>query len=75
MLALKRTGERPLLRTLVDRADSAQLREVAHYVIRKLVEGGLDPHLAPVLDTLDGFAADTVVPLTAKQALDALDKL
>ena len=75
LLALGRTGMGPLLQELVTRSDSVQLRDGAHHVIRKLVERGHDPYLAPVLDALDGPAAEDAVPPAATRALDALDKL
>ena len=65
----------PLLKELIVRSDSVQLRDGAHLVVRKMVRRGHDPYLAPVLDALDGPAAqDSVIPAAA-HALDALDKL
>jgi hypothetical protein len=75
LISLGRTGMRPLLEELVVRSDSVQLRDGAHHVIRELVKRGREPNLAPILDALDGPAAEDSVPPAATRALYELDKL
>ena len=74
LIVLGRTGLVPLLEELISRSDSFQLREGAHLVIRKLVEQGRYPYLEPVLDALNGPAAEDCLPPAASRALSALDK-
>ena len=75
LLAAGRAGLEPLLQKLIVRSNSVWLRDGAHHVIRALVKRGHDPYLAPMLDALDGPAAEDAVPFAAVQALAALDKL
>lgn len=74
LIVLGRAGLVPLLEELIRRSDSFQLREGAHLVIRKLVEQGNYAYLAPILDALDGPAAEDALPPAASRALDALDE-
>lgn len=75
LIVLGRSGLVPLLEELISRSGSFQLREGSHLVIRKLVEQGRYPYLVPVLDALDGPAAEDALPPAASRALDALRKL
>lgn len=72
LISLGRDGLAPLLRALVQRSDSAVLREGAHHVLRMLAGDGLYAEVAPVLDALEDIEPSLEVPLAAHAALDAL---
>ena len=69
LLGLGRAAMEPLLQELARRGSDLQLREGAHHVIREMVRRGRDPYLNPVLDALDGPAAEDTVPPAAMSAL------
>lgn len=74
LISLGRDGLAPLLETLVQRSDSAVLREGAHHVLRMLNEGDLRPQIAPVLAALEDVEPIVEVPVAAHAALEALGK-
>jgi hypothetical protein len=60
------------MQALVERPESAWLREGAHHVLRVLVGRGLDVHIVPVLRVLEDIEPVLEVPRAAKIALDEL---
>jgi HEAT repeat protein len=72
LIALGRTGLVPLLNALIQRSDSAWLREGAHHVLRILAGRGLYAQVAPVLTALEDIEPAVQVPPAARAALDAL---
>jgi HEAT repeat protein len=72
LISLGRDGLAPLLATLVQRSDSAVLREGAHHVLRMLNQGDLHTQIGPVLAALEDIQPILEVPVAAHAALDAL---
>jgi HEAT repeat protein len=74
LIGLGRAGLEPLLRALVDRPESFNLREGAHHVIHDLHHrgGSLAPVLEPVLAALEGTEPSLAAPWEAERALEAL---
>jgi HEAT repeat protein len=62
----------PLLRRLVDQADSLYVCEGAHHVLHELAVGPWRRILYPVLTALEGSAPEDVVPVVAGEALEEL---
>jgi len=69
---LGRDGLVPLMEALVERPESAWLREGAHHVLRVLVGRGLDVHIVPVLKALEAIEPVLDVPRVARIALGQL---
>jgi HEAT repeat protein len=67
-------GLKPLFEALIQRADSAFLREGAHHVLHDLAKGELRPYLAPVLIALEDFEPTVQVPRAALHAMETLEK-
>jgi HEAT repeat protein len=65
-------GLGPLLRALIEHADSVSLRQSAHHVLSTLSRRGLREVLRPVLAALEGLEPSLQVPLAAEDARDAL---
>ena len=74
LIALERDGLVPLLNALIQRSDSAWLREGAHHVLRILAGRGLYAQVAPVLTALEYIEPAVQVPPAARAALDALSR-
>jgi HEAT repeat protein len=74
LIALERNGVVPLLNALIQRSDSAWLREGAHHVLRILAGRGLNAQVAPVLTALEDIEPAVEVPPAAWAALDALSR-
>jgi HEAT repeat protein len=72
LISMGRDALAPLLEALVQRSDSAVLREGAHHVLRMLNENGLHAQLVPVLAALEDVEPIVQVPVAAHTALDAL---
>jgi HEAT repeat protein len=72
LISLGQDGLAPILEALVQRSDSAVLREGAHHVLRMLNEGDLHAQLAPVLAALEDIEPIVEVPVAAHAALDVL---
>lgn len=72
LIALGYEGLRPLLQALVDRPESAWLRQGAHHVLRILAEEGLHDHVTSVLKALEDIEPAIEVIQPAKAALDEL---
>lgn len=72
LISLGRDGLAPLLKALVQRSDSAVLREGAHHVLRMLNEGDLHAQMEPVLAALEDIEPIVEVPVAAHAALYAL---
>ncbi len=72
LIAMGRGGLVPLLNALIQRSDSAWLREGAHHVLRTLAGRGLYTYVAPVLTALEDMEPAVQVPPAARAALDAL---
>jgi HEAT repeat protein len=74
LIALGRNGLVPLLNALIQRSNSAWLREGAHHVLRILAGQGLYAQVAPVLTALEDIEPAVQVPPAARTALDALSR-
>ena len=79
LIAIGRYSLVPLLQALVDRAESARLREGAHHVIHDLVSRNLlDPfsktQIIPVLTALNDSEPAVEVPVAAERALQAINQ-
>jgi HEAT repeat protein len=74
LIALGRDGLAPLLGALIQRSDSAWLREGAHHVLRILVGRGLYAQVAPVLTALEDVEPAVQVPPACDAALGALSR-
>ncbi|MBN2463041.1 MAG: HEAT repeat domain-containing protein [Dehalococcoidia bacterium] len=59
----------PVLKALIERADSTWMREGAHHVLHDLAQGELKEVLRPVLAALEDVDSSVEVPLVAKTAL------
>ncbi len=75
LIALGRSGLGPLLNALIQRSNSAWLREGAHHVLRILAGRGLYAQVAPVLTALEDIEPAVQVPPAARAALDALSQM
>ena len=75
LIALGRNGLVPLLEALIQRSNSAWLREGAHHVLRILAGRGLYVYVAPVLTALEDVEPAVQVPPAARAALDALSRM
>jgi HEAT repeat protein len=62
----------PVLKALIERADSTWMREGAHHVLHDLAQGELKEVLRPVLAALEDVDSPVEVPLVAQAALNAL---
>ena len=62
----------PVLKALIERADSVWMREGAHHVLHDLAQGELREVLQPVLAALEDVDASVEVPFVAKTALSTL---
>ena len=65
----------PLLKALIERADSTWMREGAHHVLNDLARGELKKVLQPVLAALEDVDSSVQVPFAAKTALNAYKEL
>jgi hypothetical protein len=76
--ALIATGQEavePLLRALIEHADSLLLREGAHHVFYDTHKIDLHKILRPVMSELEGSEPSVEVPLAAKKALTELQRI
>jgi hypothetical protein len=73
LAAIGREGLRPLLKILVEDADSFELREAAHVAISLLREAGNREILAGVYQALKNGNPPDVVMMEAAGAMDALE--
>jgi HEAT repeat protein len=64
----------PLFEALMVRAESVELREAAHHVLRSLNHGELEEIIDPVLETLEHCESELSVPLSAEHALGKLNE-
>jgi HEAT repeat protein len=65
----------PVLNALIERADSAWMREGAHHVLHDLAQGEFTDVLRPVLSALEGVDPSVEVPFVAKAALKSYAEL
>jgi hypothetical protein len=72
LVGLGRAGLKPLLEALIRHADSVELREGAHHVLRTLRRGELADITEPVRKSLEHVEPELAVPLSAETALHAL---
>jgi len=72
LVALGRDGLPPVLEALIKEPDSIYLREGAYHVLRELNHGDLTPITQPVLNALQHYEPELVVPISAEQALAKL---
>lgn len=63
----------PILKALIERADSTWMREGAHHVLHDLAQGELKEVLLPVLAALEDVDSSVEVPFVAKAALSKLE--
>ena len=63
----------PVLKALIERADSTWTREGAHHVLHDLARGELHEVLQPVLAALEDVDSSVEVPFAAKTALSTLE--
>jgi HEAT repeat protein len=75
LIAIGNKAAIPILRALVDKPDSFWLREGAYHVLHDLAKGKLGDVLIPVLKALEDVDASVEVPLAAKTALIALERI
>jgi len=73
LLEIGRDGVQPLLKALVENADSNLVREGAHHVFSEMEDVQMHAFLAPVVAALDDGVPRLEAPLAAKKALDALN--
>jgi HEAT repeat protein len=74
LIALDREGILPLLRRLIDHAESEPLREGAHHVLNRQSSGKWRPALAPVVEDLELERPQEAVPVSASKALRWFDR-
>ena len=67
-------GLKTLFQALIERADSAFLREGAHHVFHKLAQGELKVFLTPMLIALESHDAAEEVPPVALHATETIDE-
>ena len=67
-------GLKALFQAMIERADSAFLREGAHHVLHKLAQGELKIFLAPVLIALESREPAVELPPVALRAMETVDK-
>ena len=65
----------PLLKALIERADSTWMREGAHHVLNDLAQGKLEGVLRPVLAALEDVDSPVELPFAAKTALNSYKEL
>ena len=64
----------PLLKALINNQKSIWLQEGAHHVLHDMDRGDWDEILIPVMAALEGIQPSMEVPLTARKALEAIEK-
>ena len=62
----------PLLRCLLENANSLWLREGAHHILHDMDRGEWNEDLKPVIAALESFEPSVEVPIAAKKSLDTL---
>jgi HEAT repeat protein len=67
-------GLKPLFQALIERADSALLRQGAHHVLHDLAKGELRIYLAPLVIALEGIEPAIQVPRAVMHAREGLTK-
>ena len=72
LISMADRGLPTLLEALIERPESAWLREGAHHILRILAAEGLHNELAPVLAALDDIEPVIELPLAARTALTRL---
>jgi HEAT repeat protein len=72
LISMADRGLPTLLEALIERPESAWLREGAHHILRILAAEGLHNELAPVLAALDDIEPVIELPLAARAALTRL---
>jgi len=65
----------PVLKALIERADSTWMKEGAHHVLHDLAQGELKEVLVPVLAALEDVDSSVGVPFAAKTALKSYKEL
>jgi HEAT repeat protein len=74
LIALGRPSVPALLQALIEHAESLELRQGAHHVLRNLEEESLRRQLAPVTEILTRIGADLDVIPVAQQVLETLSR-
>ncbi len=67
-------GLKALFQALIERADSAFLRERAHHVLHKLATGELKVFLTPLLIALESREPAVEIPPVALHAIETMDE-
>jgi hypothetical protein len=75
LIAIGQEALQPLLRALIEHADSLLLREGAHHVFYDTYRIDLHKILRPVMTELEGSEPSVEVPLAAKKALTELQRI
>lgn len=74
LIRLGTKGLKALFQALIERADSAFLREHAHHVLHKLAQGASKVFLTPVLIALESREPAVEVPPVALHAMETMDE-
>jgi len=75
LIAIGRPSVVPLLKALVEHAESLWMREGAHHVLHDIRKEGIEEILQPVMIALEDVEPSLGVPLAARKALDELYRL
>ena len=75
LIAIGQEAVKPLLRALIEHADSLLLREGAHHVFYDMHRIDLHEILKPVMSELEGSEPSVEVPLAAKKVLTELQQI
>jgi len=74
LIRMETKGLKDLFQALIERADSAFLREGAHHVFHKLAQGELKVFLTPMLIVLEGREPTVEIPPMALHATETMDE-
>ena len=74
LIRMGTTGLKTLFQALIERADSAFLRERAHHVLHKLATGELKVFLTPLLIALESREPAVEIPPAALHAMETMDQ-
>jgi HEAT repeat protein len=72
LIALRTAGLGPLFEALEMRAESVWLREGAHHVLRNIHDRTTDAIVSPVLEALEHYYPELIVPFAARDAIEKL---
>ncbi len=75
LIVIGRASVVPLLKAMVEQAESLWMREGAHHVLHDINKEGIEEILRPVMTALEDVEPSLAVPIAAEKALDELAKL